>query len=186
MNAEVDLSSAVLETPRLVLRAFDEKDLDDFYAYASVPDVGEWAGWKHHENKEESQRILTLFITEKKTFALVDKSSQKVIGSLGLEKYTADLPVIYDSLKGREIGYVLSKDYWGEGLMSEAVKAVIQYCFNDLKLDFLVVCHHKNNNRSRRVIEKSGFRLLGENVHHTLLGTYEATLYYILDNPKRR
>ena len=40
--------------------------------------------------------------------------------------------------QGREIGYVLSKDYWGKGLMPEAVNVVITYCFKVLKFDFLL------------------------------------------------
>lgn len=74
--------------------------------------------------------ILKSFIQHKKTFALELKESSKVIGSIGLEVRDVDLG-IPDALLGREIGYVLNKDYWGKGLMPEAVKAVIDYCFNE-------------------------------------------------------
>ena len=56
------ITSQTLETERLILRAWRADDLEDFYAYASEPGVGERAGWKHHESREESRRILESFI----------------------------------------------------------------------------------------------------------------------------
>ena len=51
-----------IETDRLLLRPLTPDDLDDFYAYASVPGVGEMAGWKHHESLEESKTILKFML----------------------------------------------------------------------------------------------------------------------------
>lgn len=156
MNARIDLSNIVLKTERLILRPFSVDDLDDFYEYAKVEGVGEMAGWLHHKNKEETSFILKRFIENKKTFALV--YNNKVIGSLGIEEYNeGELPEFKDKT-GRELGYVLSKDYWGQGLMPEAVKAVIRYCFEDLKIDFLVCGHFVENEQSKRVQEKCGFK----------------------------
>ena len=87
MNATFEIGDSVIETKRLILRSFEQSDLDDFYEYASVDGVGEMAGWKHHESKDESQSILDLFINEDKTFAIVLKENNKVIGSLGVEEY---------------------------------------------------------------------------------------------------
>ena len=125
MNAEFKINGKQIETERLILRPFKQSDLNDFFEYASVEGVGEMAGWQHHENKDISQRILDSFISEDKTFAICLKSNNKVIGSLGIEKYgLEDKLTEFNNLKGREIGYVLSKDYWGQGLMPEAVKAI--------------------------------------------------------------
>ena len=87
MNVRIDVSRIFLETDRLILRPFMERDLKDLYAYASVEGVGEMAGWCHHSSIKESQRVLKMFIEEKKTFALYDKETKQVIGSLGLETY---------------------------------------------------------------------------------------------------
>ena len=54
MNVDIDISGVILHTERLILRPWQQEDLDDFYAYASVDGVGQMAGWKSHENKEES------------------------------------------------------------------------------------------------------------------------------------
>lgn len=83
MNADFKIDGKVLKTDRLILRAFDY--LDNFYEYASVPGVGEIAGWKHHENKEESKKILYMFIEGDKTFAIYHKKDNKIIGSIGIE-----------------------------------------------------------------------------------------------------
>jgi [ribosomal protein S5]-alanine N-acetyltransferase len=184
MNAEIDVTGALLETERLLLRPFVLADLDDFYAYAKVPDVGEWAGWAHHQSKDESLRILRMFIAEKKTLAAVDKAAAKVIGSIGIERYHSLLPSRFDALKGRELGYALAKEYWGNGLMSEAVRRVIRYAFEDLSLDFLTCSHFSRNERSRRVIEKCGFVYIGSDVYVTQIGTKEPNLYYVLENPR--
>ena len=156
MNAKVDISNVVLKTERLILRPWTLADLDDFYEYASVDGVGQMAGWLPHENKEKSLLILNMFIKEKKTFALV--YNEKVIGSLGIEEYNENEIPEFALKSGRELGFVLAKDYWGKGLMPEAVKAVINYCFNDLKLDFLACGHFVDNDQSRRVQEKCGFK----------------------------
>ena len=183
MNAPVDVTGVRIETPRLILRPWRETDLEDFFEYASVPDVGEMAGWKHHRFIEESKMILDSFIGHKKTFALELKESGKVIGSLGLEEMDPD-PLEGERL-GREIGYVLSKDYWGRGLMPEAVQAVIDYCFDVLHLDYLTCGHFTRNDRSRRVIEKTGFTFFGESLYETRYDTVETSRNYILYNPNK-
>lgn len=159
MNAPVDVTNIRIETDRLILRAWEKSDLHDFYEYARVEGVGEKAGWNHHQSIGESQRILDSFIRNKKTFALVLKENGKVIGSLGLEPRDEDAGLT-EELQGREVGYVLSKDYWGRGLMPEAVQAVIRYCFDVLNYDYMTCGHFDHNDRSRRVVEKCGFVFL--------------------------
>jgi len=153
----VDISNTWIHTPRLILRPWTEDDLEDFFAYASVPGVGEMAGWPHHETLETSRMILRSFIEEKNVFAIQHMETGKVIGSFGLHSSWASALPEYAGKKIREIGYVLAKEYWGQGLMPEAVRAIIPYCFNALRLDAITVAHFADNHQSRRVIEKSGF-----------------------------
>ncbi len=181
MIAPIDVTPIRIETDRLVLRSWRETDLEDFYEYASVPGVGEMAGWAHHKSMDESRRILEIFIEEKKTFAISLKENGKVIGSLGLEEREEKMDLPEDS-KGREIGYALSKDYWGQGLMPEACKAVIQYCFEKLDLDWLTCCHYIRNNQSRRVIEKCGFAYVKDIDNVSRMRTHEMSKIYVLHN----
>lgn len=141
-----------LETERLILRAWRDEDAEDLHVYASTDKVGPMAGWKPHESLEESQKILAMFMEADDTWALELKETHHVIGSVGL----------HDSKRagfsyGREIGYVISEDCWGQGLVVEAVKAVLAYAFDGLGLEKLMVAHFPFNNQSKRVIEKLGF-----------------------------
>lgn len=184
MNEPVDISTIRIETERLILRPWQENDLNDFYEYAKVDGVGQMAGWLPHESVETSKMILDSFISNKKTFALELKDSGKVIGSIGLEERDENIE-LPEYLMGREIGYVLSKDYWGRGLMPEAVKAVIDYCFRELDFDWLTCGHFVWNDQSRRVVEKCGFRYVKDIVHTTRYETTEATKLYVLFNPHK-
>ena len=171
MNTDIDISKTILKTERLVLRPFKESDLDDFFEYASVDGVGQMAGWPPHKSKEESKAILNHFIEEKKTFALV--CNGKVIGSLGIEKYNEKAFPEFQDKKCREIGYVLSKDYWGQGLMPEAVNEAIRFLFEEIGLDVIFCGHFLSNKQSARVQEKCGFRHYSYGVYETRFGTKE-------------
>ena len=184
MNTPIDITGIVLKTKRLTLRPWRESDLADLYEYARVDGVGQKAGWVPHRNMEESRAILERFMEGKKTFALEHQG--KVIGSLGVECYNEAHHPELDALRGREIGYVLAKDCWGQGLMPEAVQAVTAYLFETEKLDFLICGHFQRNTRSRRVIEKCGFRYIRTVPFQTEYGTQDQSLEYILYSPERR
>ena len=94
-----------------ILRLWRSSDLDDFYAYASVDGVGQMAGWKPHESKEDTRIILDMFIENKKCFAL--EYQGKAVGSVGIEKYNEMQSPEFDDKKCRELGFALSKELWG-------------------------------------------------------------------------
>ncbi len=171
MNAAIDISNTKLYTKRLILRPWKETDLDDFFEYASVDGVGQMAGWSPHKNKEESQEILDRFIERKRTFAL--EYHGKAIGSLGIEEYDESRFPEFSDKQVREIGYVLSKEYWGQGLMPEAVSEVIRYLFEEVGLDVILCAHFLSNKRSERVQEKCGFRHYSFGRYETRFGTVE-------------
>ena len=145
----------LFETERLLLRPWQESDLQDFYEYGRNPEVGPNAGWKPHENIGESREILEKFVKSNNEFAIVLKENGKAIGSMGFE---IDRTHNENLGKGRELGYVLSHDYWGRGLMPEAVRGALKYVFEEREYDYFAVAHFPFNQRSKRVIEKCGFR----------------------------
>jgi [ribosomal protein S5]-alanine N-acetyltransferase len=141
-----------LRTPRLVLRSFELADVNDLFAYAKSPVVGPMAGWPPHQNINFSQKIVEHFIQEQEVWAIVDPIINRVIGSIGLHQdQRRDNPNV------KMLGYVLAEDYWGQGLMREAVNAVLDYAFEVMKLDLVSVSHFPNNQQSQRVIAKCGF-----------------------------
>ena len=186
MNAKFDITGIELQTERLILREFNQNDLDDLFEYASNPDVGPRAGWNPHQDKDESLMRLNRFIDGKKTFAIVYKENNKVIGSLGVEFYELEDKITeFTNYQGRSIGYVLSKDYWGQGLMPEAVTKVVDYLFKELDYDFLLSGHFDFNDRSRRVQEKCHFKPYRKIVFDTQLGVGQPGVLMLLLNPDK-
>ncbi len=186
MNVEFKLNGKIIKTNRLILRPFKLEDLDDFFEYASVDGVGERAGWTHHKTKDETLSILKMFIEQDKTFAICLKENNKVIGSLGIEEYGMEkaLSEFFD-FKGREIGYVLSKRYWGHGLMPEAVKAIIDYLFNEINLDFIICGYYIFNIQSKKVQKKCGFKPYRRLIMETRMGTKEDGILSLITNPNK-
>ena len=93
-----------------------------------------------------------------------------------------DMLIRMNNLKGREIGYVLNKDYWGKGIMSEAVACVIDYCFKELQFDFLCCGYFLENSRSKRVNEKMRFTFYKNVIHRTRYGVDKKTVLNVLYN----
>ena len=96
-----------LETERLILRMWSKKDAPELYEYAKNPNVGPHAGWKPHASVHESRMIISQLFLTNMCWAIVDKESGKVIGSIGLEedKFRPDI-------KSKELGYSLAEDHW--------------------------------------------------------------------------
>lgn len=154
-NIEIDISNVELRTKRLLLRPFQQEDLDDFYRYAKVDGVGQPAGWIPHESKAETQVFLDQFITGKKAFAI--EMNKRVIGSITIEQPHLLKSEFLNDKNARTLGYSLAKDKWGQGIMPEVVEAVLAYLFDEVKLDLVIGSFIPSNERSRRVLEKCGF-----------------------------
>lgn len=144
-----------LYTDRLILRPWQDEDLQDLYEYASNPNVGPNAGWPVHKSLEDSLDILHRILQTEGEAAIVHAGEGKVIGSVGLHNRTPDPRE--EAANCREIGYVLHPAYWGCGYMPEAVRRVLAYAFEELSVDEVFCLHFDFNARSRRVIEKVGF-----------------------------
>ncbi|MCM1043067.1 MAG: GNAT family N-acetyltransferase [Corallococcus sp.] len=179
MNETLKTDSITIETARLCLRPFKTSDIDDLYEYAKVEGVGEAAGWTHHKSKEETAQVLDMFIKSGNVLAIVYRQNGKVIGSVGLHDSWAQTDTNYRHLRCAEIGYVLSKDYWGNGLMTEAVKGVIDYLARRNAVDILTVGHFTENFRSKRVIEKCGFTFVKYGMFQSRSGEKIPELQYI-------
>ncbi len=172
-----------MNTERLKLRRFKLSDLNDFYEYAKNPNVGPNAGWECHKSKNESILLLTSFIKSKEVWAIELIESSKVIGSVGLHQDKKR-----ENPKSRMIGYVINQDYWGKGYATEAVKKLIEYSFDKLKLDILSAYHYSFNERSKRVIYKCGFHFEGKLRACSLSPSgevYEDMCYSILEKEYR-
>ena len=146
---------AEIETARLILRPFTPEDAEDVFSYASDPRVGPIAGWPPHQSMEESRTIIRDVFSLPGIFAMELKENHRALGSIGyVGRHPAgEQPGCPDD----EIGYGLHPGYWGQGLMPEALEAVLQYGFTDLSLCRIWCGHYAGNWRSARVIRKCGF-----------------------------
>lgn len=151
----------MIETERSILRPWRETDAEALYKYASNPDVGPIAGWPVHTSVENSREIIRSVFSAPETYAIVLKETEEPVGCCGImfanSLHTADM-----KQQEAEIGYWIGKPFWGQGLVPEAVKAILARCFNELELTAVWCGYYEGNLKSKRVCEKSGFRF-----HHT-------------------
>lgn len=147
-----------IETERLLLTPWtlSEEDIAGLYAYAKDPEVGPNAGWKPHADLQESAEIIRELFMPHEVWAIREKASGTILGSIGLEPDRRR-----EDVASKEMGYSLGREFWGKGYMTEAAKAVIDYAFREEPLVVLAICTGPENKRSQRVIEKCGFQYEG-------------------------
>lgn len=185
MSAPVDINQVHLETPRLLLRPLTAADLADVHAICSQPEVAGTAGFPLCENLEMSRNRLKEYMDDGETVAVVLKEDRKMIGTISLQKRNWQMYPLDRTLKGRELGFDLNKDYWGRGLMPEAVECLCNWCFEAWDYDFLTAGYFQGNSKSQRAIEKSGFTFLFEDDRTLPNGNTMHILTYIRYNSRK-
>ena len=144
-----------IETERLVLRQWRMSDAADLFKYASDPEVGPRAGWLPHKDINESKMIINKVFMKPRMWAIVLKQTHEVIGCIGyLVRKEGHFRMELDEA---EVGYWIGRDYWNKGICSEALKAMIKYCFYERHYTTLFGCNFEDNPASGRVMEKCGF-----------------------------
>ena len=166
-----------IETGRLLLTPWRDclEDAEGLYAYARDPQVGPNAGWKPHQSVEESRQIIREIFMPADVWAIREKSSGRIIGSIGLENDRRR-----EGVNSREMGYSLAKDCWGHGYMTEAARAVMDYGFRVYDLTVMAICMGPENRRSKRKKEKCGFKYEGRQrrAYHIYDGTDRDNLVF--------
>lgn len=151
----------ILETERLVLRHLVPSDLDSLFALYRDPDVRRYipeGTLTYEETKEELEWFLNGHPShpELGLWATVHKGSNEFIGRCGLLPWT---------LRDRhevEVSYLLAKQYWGQGLATEAARAIVEYAFGRLGLSRLICMIDPENHASIKVASKIGMSLEAE------------------------
>ena len=145
-----------METERLILRRWEDADAADLYKYAKDPDVGPIAGWPAHRSVEESLEIIHGVLGRPETYAICLKETGRAIGAIGL--HLNGCTDMTDRDDECELGYWLGKPYWNRGIVPEAAREILRHAFEDLGMRCVWAGYHDGNDRSRRVLEKCGFR----------------------------
>ena len=146
----------MLQTKRLILRRWEDSDAESLFTYAKDPDVGLIAGWPPHQSVEESLAVIRNVLSGREAYALCLKSDHKAIGAIELKlNGHTDMTARDDEC---ELGYWLGKPFWGLGLMPEAVSEILRHAFEDIGMTKVWVGYYEGNTKSKRVLEKCGFR----------------------------
>lgn len=167
-----------LETERLILRKPHADDAPDFFAYASDPEVAQTTTWSPHSTVEESAEVLALFATDFHqrfviTWGIEHRAEARFIGTCGL--------TLMPRHHRGELGYALARPYWGQGLMTEAVRAVITFGFLQAELNRIEARCLPSNIGSERVMQKAGMILEGILREQMLIkGDYQTLKLYAI------
>ena len=145
-----------METPRLLLRHWREADREDFLAFTADPAVMLSSGARPARTPEEEDTAFRRALWDSGCYAIVCKETGRAIGKIKFQK-----DIRRPNVNSLSIGYELARAFWGQGYMSEALRAMVEYGFEHKGLDVLAISHFAGNDRSRRVIEKCGFRYEG-------------------------
>ena len=144
-----------METERILLRHWEEADAEALFKYASDPDVGPRAGWPAHKSVEESREIIQTFFHNDTTWAIVLKETGEAIGCMGY--YTHEASNIPIGENDCEVGYWVGKPYWNNGICTEALELMLDYCVQVKHFENIWADHFIGNPASGKVMEKCGF-----------------------------
>ena len=155
-----------IETKRLLLRPFKFEDANDMFKnYCNSDDVCKFLPWNPHGNVENTKEYLKTFLDDyenKENFfrwAIVLKEINEVVGVIDLHH----LDLVRDNCGA--FGYVLGKNFWNKGIMSEAGSAVVEFMFENTTLERLEATHVVENIGSGRVMQKIGMKFEGIGRH---------------------
>jgi len=149
-----------LETARLVLRALRLEDAD--FVFREWGDsVVTYYMWDEDplQSREQAEEMLQPLQTPEtmphfKWWGIELKAEGRLIGTCGYCKWDKQH-------RRAEIGYDLWPDFWGQGLMPEALRALLRYGFQEMALNRVEATTHTENRRSQRVLEQLGFQREG-------------------------
>lgn len=149
------LTFPVLETERLMLRQLRTEDSTDLYHYFSKDEVTEFYDLDSFTELQQAENLIRIFNDrfingQGIRWGITLKTEDKVIGTCGFHNWSKKH---YKA----EIGYELSPEYWGKGIMSEVLREVIHYGFKEFELNRIEAWTYPDNIKSRKRLEKSGF-----------------------------
>ena len=148
-----------LSTERTQLRKVAWEDAEDLFAYGSDPDVSRFVGWDTHQSIADAEAYIAATLEKYEQGGLADwaiehRRDRKFIGTVGFlfwETHEA----------AAEIGYVMAKPYWGQGIMTEVVREVMRFGWDSMGLNRIQAHTEAENLGSRRVLDKCGLQYEG-------------------------
>jgi [ribosomal protein S5]-alanine N-acetyltransferase len=155
--------NVLLETERLILRPFDEKDAEQFFEMDKNVNVHKYLWQKPIQSIEEIYAVIEM-VQKQYTdngigrFSAILKETNEFIGWTGL-KYVKDITV-NGNTNFYDYGYRLNEKFWNKGFATEATLAWFDYGFNQMNLKEINAYTHHDNGASNRVLEKCGMTFI--------------------------
>ena len=152
-----------LQTERLILRKPDASDIIELKRLRSNELVNKYIDRPKTIDITDVQKFLSkindgLEKNELLYWAIAPKSEYELKGTIGLWNFS-------ENKESCEIGYELHPSMHGRGIMQEAIKAVIDFGFRELKLKQIIAFTHPDNSASQKILERNGFVIRGRNTN---------------------
>jgi len=166
----------ILETSRLILRAWTLEDAPKLFEICSDAKVMKYLGTgKPYETVEQADDFLHWAVKYQEEngfcrWAVLKKETKEIVGSCGFARPHGTEEI--------ELGYLLARKFWGKGLATEAAAACLKYGFEELKFKEVIAMTDLENVASQKVLEKIGFMKRGIESFNN-----EETLVYLAKNP---
>ena len=176
------MGTVKIETKRLLLRQFKERDIDAaFNNWTSDEKVAEFLRWPTHKSIETTEGILKEWIDLYKNkdfyeWAIVFKEYGDVpIGTISVVDKNEKLNIVH-------IGYCIGSKWWNQGITSEAFSGIIPFLFDEVKVNRIESQHDPNNPNSGKVMTKCGLKYEGtlRQADFSNKGVVDAAMYSIL------
>lgn len=157
---------------RIKLRPFKMSDLNDLYEITSDKEVTKFLTWDSHNSIEVTKKSLVeRFIPNDNLYAIEYVNENKCIG-------TIDIRIEKEHNKA-SFGYMLNRQYWNKGFMTEALELVIDLLFKDYKVNRIESTHYVGNEASGKVMEKCGMQYEGTFPQELIIkGKYVDVVHY--------
>lgn len=176
MRKKKQYNLSQLETKRCILRKLSMSDAKDIFEYGFDPKVSKYTTWETHKTIKDTKAFLKSLQKKYRQgcpdWGIWHKGDKKIIGTIGF--------VNWDEMnRSAEIGYAISRKYWGKELVVECIRPALTYVFSKRKMKRIVGRCLARHKRSSRVLEKSGFVFEG-NLRKSVLvrGRYEDIRVY--------
>jgi len=167
VSAYFSEQDAILTTERLTLRIIRESDVAAIWPYVSDPEISALMSWRAHTSADETLafvRDVRARMADGVTVAWIIEERGQVAGIVSLIGIARTHRALrYDKA---ELAYWLGREFRGRGIATESCAAVMRFAFETLGLNKLTVAHVAQNDASRNLIERLGFRKVGTEYRH--------------------
>jgi len=148
---EVLYESENLETGRLLLRKAIKSDAEGIYECGGDAETIEHLDWGGVQTVDEAlNAIIEYYWSRPGIWVIEHKNDKKCIGAI-------DIRLEPDN-ESSSFGYMLNRNYWSKGYMTEALSEVLRLCFEELGLNRVWSCHYAGNEASGKVMQKCGMK----------------------------